>query len=180
MNPEFSRNHFELLGLPVAYSIDAIALDNAYRELQGRVHPDKFASAGEAERRVAMQWATRANEAYRTLRNPVDRARYLLGLRGFDTQEESNTSMPPDFLMQQMEWRESVDDGRSRRDRAALESLRGEIEASRAEMHALLARALGGDRNYDAGCSLVRKLRFLDTIEAEIDEALEAMAEGAR
>ena len=52
MNPEFSRNHFELLGLPVAYSIDAIALDNAYRELQGRVHPDKFASAGEAERRV--------------------------------------------------------------------------------------------------------------------------------
>ncbi len=112
------RNHFELLGLPVSYTVDAAALDDAYRELQGRVHPDRFASASEAERRVAMQWATRANEAYRTLRNPIDRARYLLGLKGFDTGEESNTSMPPDFLMQQMEWRESVEDGRGRSERA--------------------------------------------------------------
>ena len=83
MTPDFSRNHFELLGLPVAYAVDAAALDRAYRDLQGQVHPDRFASASEAERRVAMQWATRANEAYRTLRNPIDRARYLLGLKGF-------------------------------------------------------------------------------------------------
>ena len=179
MTPEFSRNHFELLGLPVSFTVDAAALDDAYRELQGRVHPDRFASAGEAERRVAMQWATRANEAYRTLRNPIDRARYLLGLKGYDTGEESNTSMPPDFLMQQMEWRESVEEGRARHDAAALETLRREIEASRVEMHALLARALGGDRNYDAGCSLVRKLRFLDKIEAEIDDAVETILEGA-
>ncbi|MDH5264893.1 MAG: Fe-S protein assembly co-chaperone HscB [Betaproteobacteria bacterium] len=179
MTPEFSRNHFELLGLPVSFTVDAAALDDAYRELQGRVHPDRFASAGEAERRVAMQWATRANEAYRTLRNPIDRARYLLGLKGYDTGEESNTAMPPDFLMQQMEWRESVEEGRARRDAAALEALRREIEASRAEMHALLARALGGERNYDAGCSLVRKLRFLDKIEAEIDDAVETILEGA-
>ena len=88
--------------------------------------------------------------------------------------------MPPDFLMQQMEWRETVEDGRARRDAEALEALRGEIESSRAEMHALLARALGGDRNYDAGCSLVRKLRFLDKIEGEIDDALEAMHERTR
>jgi molecular chaperone HscB len=180
MTPEFSRNHFELLGLPVTFAVDANALDNAYRELQSRVHPDRYASASEAERRVAMQWATKANEAYRTLRNPVDRARYLLSLKGYDTEEESNTSMPPDFLMQQMEWRESVEEGRARRDAGVLEGLRKEIEASRAEMHALLARALGGERNYDAGCSLVRKLRFLDKIEGEIDDALEAMLEGAR
>jgi molecular chaperone HscB len=180
MTPEFSRNHFELLGLPVTFAVDANALDSAYRELQSRVHPDRYASASEAERRVAMQWATKANEAYRTLRNPVDRARYLLSLKGFDTEEESNTSMPPDFLMQQMEWRESVEEGRARRDAGVLEALRREIEASRAEMHALLARALGGERNYDAGCSLVRKLRFLDKIEGEIDDALEAMLEGAR
>lgn len=179
MTPEFSRNHFELFGLPVAYAVDTAVLERAYRDLQGRVHPDRFASASEAERRVAMQWATRANEAYRTLRNPIDRARYLLSLRGFDTGEESNTSMPPDFLMQQMEWRESVEVGRARHDPGALEGLRREIDGSRAEMHALLARALGGDRNYDAGCSLVRKLRFLDKIEAEIDDALEAIADGA-
>ncbi|MCM2328447.1 MAG: Fe-S protein assembly co-chaperone HscB [Lysobacter sp.] len=178
MTPEFSRNHFELFGLPVAYAVDTTVLERAYRDLQGRVHPDRFASASEAERRVAMQWATRANEAYRTLRNPIDRARYLLALKGFDTGEESNTSMPPDFLMQQMEWRESVEDGRARHDPGALEGLRREIDESRTEMHAFLARALGGDRNYDAGCSLVRKLRFLDKIEAEIDDALEAIADG--
>jgi molecular chaperone HscB len=179
MTHDFTRNHFELFGLPVSFAVDPAALERAYRDLQGRVHPDRFASASEAERRVAMQWATRANEAYRTLRNPIDRARYLLGLKGFDTDEESNTSMPPDFLMQQMEWREAVEEGRSARDAAALERLRGEIRGERVEMHSVLARALGGDRNYDAGCSLVRKLRFLDKIEAEIDDALEAAAEGA-
>jgi molecular chaperone HscB len=179
MNSEFTRNHFELLGLPVAYALDAEALERAYLDLQSRVHPDRFASSGDAERRVAMQWATRANEAYRTLRNPVDRARYLLGLKGFDTGEESNTAMPPDFLMQQMEWREVVEAGRASGDHASLEALRGEIEAARREMHSLLARALGGERNYDAGCSLVRKLRFLDRLEEEIDEILDEAADHA-
>ena len=179
MKQEFSRNHFELLGLPVSYTVDTAALDRAYRELQGKVHPDRFASASEAERRVAMQWAARANEAYRTLRQPIDRARYLLGLNGFDTGEESNTSMPPDFLMQQMEWREGVESGRASRDPAALERLLGEIHGEREQMLSRLARALGGERNYDAGCSLVRKLRFLDKLEAEIDEALEMTLEGA-
>lgn len=178
MNPDFTRNHFELLGLPVAFAIEPEALERAYLDLQSRVHPDRFASAGEAERRVAMQWATRANEAYRTLRSPLDRARYLLGLRGFDTGEESNTAMPPDFLMQQMEWREAVEAGRAGHDGAALEAVRAELAAARREMQALLARALGGDRNYEAGCSLVRKLRFLDRLEEEIDEALEAASEG--
>jgi molecular chaperone HscB len=178
MNPEFTRNHFELLGLPVAFAIEPDSLERAYLDLQSRVHPDRFASSGDAERRVAMQWATRANEAYRTLRNPLDRARYLLGLKGFDTGEESNTSMPPDFLMQQMEWREAVEAGRSGHDAAALEGVRGELGAARREMQALLARALGGDRNYEAGCSLVRKLRFLDRLEEEIDDALEAASEG--
>ncbi len=178
MNSDFTRNHFELLGLPVALAIEPDALERAYLDLQSRVHPDRFAAAGEAERRVAMQWAARANEAYRTLRSPLDRARYLLGLKGFDTGEESNTSMPPDFLMQQMEWREAVEAGRSGRDGDALEAVRAELASARREMQALLARALGGDRNYEAGCSLVRKLRFLDRLEEEIDDALEAAGEG--
>jgi molecular chaperone HscB len=178
MNPEFSRNHFELLGLPVTYRVDGPALDRAYRDLQGRVHPDRFAAGSEAERRVAMQWAARANEAYRTLRHPIDRARYLLGLWGYDTGEESNTAMPPDFLLQQMEWREAVAQARGARDAKGLERLRDEMSAARGEMLALLARALGDERNYDAGCSLVRKLRFLDKIEAEIDDALEMLTEG--
>ncbi len=171
---DFSRNHFELLGLPVAYAVDPSRLEKRYRELQTQVHPDKFASAPEAERRVAMQWATRANEAYRTLRDPVDRARYLLQLKGFDTGEETNTSMPPDFLMQQMEWREAVAAGRAAHDAVALEKLRGEIAASRHEMLRMLDRAIDADANFEAGCSLVRKLRFLEKLDLEIEDALEA------
>lgn len=170
---EFSRNHFDLLGLPLAYAVDAARLERGYRELQSQVHPDRFAAAPEAERRVAMQWATRANEAYRTLRDPVGRARYLLQLKGYDTGEETNTAMPADFLMQQMEWRESVAEARAERDRERLAGLRDELAQARGEMLGMLARAIDADANYDAGCSLVRKLRFLEKLEEEIAEALE-------
>ena len=172
MTPDFSRNHFELLGLPVAFALDPARLESGYRELQGAVHPDRFAAASDAERRIAMQWATHANEAYRTLRDPLERARYLLRLRGFDTEEETNTSMPPDFLMQQMEWREGVAAARGAHDAAALESLEREIGVARSEMLGQLERALEG-ANYQAGCSLVRKLRFLEKLGDEIEEALE-------
>jgi molecular chaperone HscB len=168
-----ARTHFELLGLPVRYAVDEALLERGYRDLQSQVHPDRFAAASEPERRVAMQWAARANEAYRTLRHPVERARYLLGLKGFDTEEESNTSMPADFLMQQMEWREAVSEARQSRDAGELKRLHAELSESRAEMLKLLERALDRDANFDAGCSLVRKLRFLDKLDEEIDEALQ-------
>lgn len=179
MTPEFARNHFELLGLPVGFALDAARLEQSYRELQGRVHPDRFAAGSEAERRIAMQWATRANEAYRTLRDPLGRARYLLQLRGYDTGEETNTSMPPDFLMQQMEWREGVAEARASRDAAALGRLRADIAQARTEMLDLLGRSLE-TANYDSGCSLVRKLRFLEKLDEEIHEALEMLEEAAR
>jgi len=171
-SPDFSRNHFELLGLPVGFSVDASRLERGYRDLQSRVHPDRFAAGSEAERRVAMQWATRANEAYRTLRDPLARARYLLQLKGFDTEEESNTSMPADFLMQQMEWREAVAEARAGRDARGLERLGGDLLEARGAMLDQLERALDTGQ-YDAGASLVRKLRFLEKLEEEIDEALE-------
>ena len=171
MSPDFARNHFELLGLPAAFALDATRLEQRYRELQSRVHPDRFAAGSEAERRVAMQWATRANEAYRTLRDPLARARYLLSLKGYDTGEESNTAMPPDFLMQQMEWREAVAEARVERDLETLAGLRAQIAAAFAQMLERLGRALEA-ANYDAGCSLVRKLRFLEKLDEEIDDAM--------
>ena len=176
---DFSRNHFELMGLPLAYAVEQGRLEQAYRALQGRVHPDRHATGGEAERRVAMQWAARANEAYRTLRHPVDRARYLLALKGYDTGEESNTAMPPEFLMQQMQWREALESGRESADAAELEALRREIEGERQAMLALLACALDAERNYEAGCALVRKLRFLDKLEAGIDDAVADIEESS-
>ena len=176
MNPAFSRNHFELLGLPVGYAVDPARLDRGYRDLQSQVHPDRFAASTETERRIAMQWATRANEAYRTLRDPLERARYLLHLKGFDTGEETNTSMPPDFLMQQMEWREAAAGARGERDLEALRSLRTQLTGARGEMLRQLERALDKDANFEAGCSLVRKLRFLEKLDEEIDDALEHLS----
>ena len=173
----FARNHFELFGLEPAYALDPSRLEAGYRELQGRVHPDRFAAATEAERRVAMQWAARANEAYRTLRDPVDRARYLLALKGFDTGEESNTAMPADFLMQQMEWREAVAEASGEGDAGRLSTLRDDLRHERAAMLLQLERAIDAESNYDAGCSLVRKLRFLEKLEEEIDAALETAHE---
>src|SRR3982751_6824824 len=145
------QNHFELLGLPVRSSVDSSGLERGSRDLQSRVHPDKFAAASEPERRVAMQWAARANEAYRTLRHPVERARYLLALKGFDTEEESNTAMPPDFLMQQMEWREAVSEARQASDTRELRRLHADLGQSRKDMLQLLELAIDRDANFDAG-----------------------------
>jgi molecular chaperone HscB len=174
------QNHFDLFQLPARFTLDMGALDAAYRDVQGQVHPDRFVGATDAEKRVAMQWATRANEAYQTLRNPMKRARYLCEQNGVDLQTESNTAMPMDFLMQQMEWREAVAEARAAHDARGLRKLQGDLAHERGDMLRLLERALDAEANFDAGCSLVRKLRFLDKLEEEIDAALEPMSPEAR
>jgi molecular chaperone HscB len=122
------QNHFELFQLPQEFTLDRSKLDQAYREVQSQVHPDKFVRANDAEKRVAMQWATRANEAYQTLKNPLKRATYLCELHGVDLETESNTSMPAEFLMQQMEWREAFDDARHSKDHESMIKLEKELQ----------------------------------------------------
>lgn len=120
-------SHFDLFHLPAQFALDETALDAAYRTVQTQVHPDRFAAAGDAQKRIAMQWATRANEAYRTLRDPLKRASYLLSLRGVDIGAENNTAMEPAFLMQQMEWREGIEDAAAARNVDALDALLAEL-----------------------------------------------------
>lgn len=124
------QNHFELFGLPASFEIDLSLLDTAYRKIQSQVHPDKYASGTDAEKRIAMQWTTRANEAYQTLKKPLKRAEYLCELNNVDIGAESNTSMPPAFLMQQMEWRESLDDLKSVLNPIGLQRLESEVQSS--------------------------------------------------
>src|SRR3954463_5780394 len=104
-----SGNHFELFGLQPAFTLDTEALERAYREIQSQVHPDRFAHAGDAERRASLQWTTRVNEAYRTLQHPVQRASHILSLHGVDVAFETNTAMPQAFLIQQLDLREALD-----------------------------------------------------------------------
>jgi molecular chaperone HscB len=168
------QNHFELFNLPLQFAVDAGALDSAYRDVQSRVHPDKFVNATDAEKRVAMQWATRANEAYQTLKNPQKRAQYLCELAGVDLQTESNTAMPMAFLMQQMEWREALGDARAGKDSDALESLDKQLRTARKEQLAQIEQQLNAS-DYPAAAQGVRALMFLEKFKEEIEQSFEAI-----
>jgi molecular chaperone HscB len=136
------------------------------------VHPDRFAQAGDAERRASMQMATQVNEAYRTLKSPVRRAQYLLQLQGVDTAFETDTAMPKDFLMQQMELREQLEEAK---DANGLDRLKESLLGSSKEIEAQLAVELDAHGNLEAGKNLVRKLMFFDRLAEEIDEAYETL-----
>ena len=168
------QNHFDLFQLPARFDIDPARLDAAYRDVQGRVHPDRFVNATDAEKRVAMQWATRANEAYQTLRSPEKRARYLCELNGVDLQTESNTAMPMDFLMQQMELREALGDARAAKDGAALDELEAQVRSERKARLAQVGTLLdAGD--YVQAAQGVRALMFLDKFGDDLQHAFEAL-----
>lgn len=166
------QNHFELFHLPQRFDVDMAALDKAYREVQNRVHPDKFSNATDTEKRVAMQWATRANEAYQTLKNPYKRAAYLCELNGVDLQAESNTAMPGEFLMRQMEWREALEEAKAARDVAALEALNDELQAARQYEVKTIGERLDANDFAEAAHG-VRKLMFLEKFAAEIGQIFE-------
>ena len=173
--PRFQQDFFQLFGLPASYRIDSALLDQHYHALQVQVHPDKFSHLSEAERRVSMQWATRVNEAYQTLSNPIKRARYLLSLRGVDTQEEINTTMPTDFLVEQMEWREAILEAEEARDISALDKLELRLQH---EMHVLqqqLADKIDIECDYAAATEIVRKLKFMEKLVEEIKSAFDAI-----
>ena len=168
-------SHFDLFGLAPAYALETDALERSYREIQSRVHPDRFAHAGDAERRASLQWTTRVNEAYRVLKDPVQRARHLLELQGVDVAFETNTAMPPDFLMQQMELRESLEEAAAKKDSSRLDLLRKNLGKSRLSLQQEIAETIDAKKDYAAAAGLVRKLQFLDRLDEEIDAADETM-----
>ena len=162
------HNHFDLFGLAPAFSIEGEALERSYREIQSKVHPDRFAHAGDAERRASLQWTTRVNEAYRTLKDPVQRATHILELNGVDVAFETNTAMPPEFLMQQMELRESLEQAKTP---ASLDEMRNQLRREKAQLQKQIAEAIDSKKDYNAAAGLVRKLQFLDRLDDEIDSA---------
>ena len=175
MSPDFTKNHYELFDLPLAYALDVATLEHAYREVQREVHPDRFVTASDAEKRLAAQWATQANEAYRTLKSPLNRGRYFLRLNGIDTEEERNTAMPLEFLIQQMDWREAVVAAKEARNETALAAL---VLAKRAEEKTLFARLdeqLANGADLPGAKNTVRKLRFLEKLGEEIDDAVDEL-----
>jgi molecular chaperone HscB len=172
---DFTQTHFELFDLPQSYALDRDRLDAAYRELQNTVHPDRFAAQSEAEQRVAMQWATQVNEAYQTLKHPVSRGVYLLKLQGIDALDASNTKMAPAFLMQQMEWREAIEDARAGKSMAVLDSLAADLRAAHRRIETQLAELIDRAHDFAAASEAVRQLRFMDKLIAEIGDVYEEL-----
>ena len=161
---------FTLLGLNRAFALDRAQLDAAWKALQAQVHPDRFAAEGAASQRIAMQWAVCVNEAHQRLKDPLKRAAYLCQLAGVPVQAENNTAMPGAFLMQQMQWREALEDAGNAGD---VETLSGEVTSQRKARLARLTQLLDVDANPTQAAQEVRALMFIDRLLEEINTRLE-------
>lgn len=163
---------FTLFGLPERHALDRAEVDARWRQLQAEVHPDRFAGDGAAAQRIAMQWAVRVNEAYQRLKDPLQRGAYLCELAGQHVDAENNTAMPPAFLMQQMEWREALDDARTP---AQVEALAADVAGHRRrDLEAL--RVLIDERgDMAAAAQQLRALMFVERFAADVDRRLEAL-----
>ena len=166
---------FTLLGLPRSFALDRPALDGQWKALQAKVHPDRFAAEGGTAQRVAMQWAVRVNEAYQRLKDPLKRAAYLCELAGVPVHSESNTAMPPDFLIQQMAWREALEDANSADDVKVLD---GEVSAQRKARLSRITQLLDEQSNPTQAVLEVRALMFIDRLSDEINHRLEQFEDG--
>ena len=151
------NQHFTLFGLPETFQIDENTLETRYRALAANCHPDKFASASAFEQKQAVMMAAAVNEAYRILKNPIDRAASLLMTQNIDADAPEHTAFAPEFLMQQMEWRETLAEARAAGDTAAL--------------YGQLAAAFDAQQ-YQTAAQLVRQGRFLNKMRQEIENAV--------
>jgi molecular chaperone HscB len=166
---DFSRNYFELFGLPQRFGCDPAVLENAYRRLQTQVHPDRFASASEREKRLALQSSARVNEAYRALKDPVARAQYLLQLNGVDALSETDTQLPLEFLQRQLERREAASEAAARKDSAAIASMLEDVRAEANGLVDAIGRALDNEQAFAAARMRVRELKFLAKFADDLD-----------
>lgn len=171
---DFTQSHFALFGLPERFALDQAALERARLAVQSQVHPDRFAGGSERDKRLAMQWAAQANTAYRILKQPVSRGAYLCGLRGVPVEAENNTAMPPDFLMQQMEWRETLDAVREANDADGLRELQALVAAERQRRIDAIADALDAREDVPAAAAEVRALMFLERFGEELRQTASA------
>jgi molecular chaperone HscB len=167
-------NDFEIFGLSPAFALDRQALDERWKDLQRQAHPDRHASADAATQRQAMQWSVRINEAYQRLKDPVKRAAYLCELNGAPIQAENNTAMPADFLMQQMEWREALEEATGADE---LERMADDVAEARRQRLAQLQRSADEQRDFAAVAQQVRALMFVERFARDIENRLEQLGQ---
>jgi molecular chaperone HscB len=166
------QTDFELFRLPQRFALDRADLDARWKTLQAQVHPDRFASADAQSQRQAMQWSVRVNEAYQRLKDPLKRAAYLCELHGVALEAESNTAMPAAFLMQQMAWREALDEATSTNH---LEDLADEVASHRREALQALQDTADQRADFEALARQVRALMFVERFRSELEQRLDRL-----
>lgn len=167
-------NDFEIFGVAPAFALDRDALDARWKDLQREAHPDRFAAADAQAQRQAMQWSVRINEAYQRLKDPLKRAAYLCDLNGAPIQAENNTAMPAAFLMQQMQWREDLEEAR---DIAALERMADDVAAARSRMLLELQQVADVQRDFSALAGQVRALMFVERFARDVENRLDQLGQ---
>jgi molecular chaperone HscB len=171
MSSVLTQNHFELFSLPQRYALERAELDARYRDLQRTVHPDRYASASDQERRISMQQATQINEAYQVLKDPLKRGRYLLELRGCALDDQQNTHRDPEFLMQQMELRESLAEIRQQEDpMSALDQLSRQVSDQYKALESALTEALDSGGEIAQAVTLVLRMQYFTRLQNELQE----------
>lgn len=163
--------YFNLFQLEPSFNIDTEALEQSYRTLAARFHPDKFASASAFEQKQAVMMSSTINDAYRTLKSPIDRAAYLLKSQNIDADAPEHTSFSPEFLMQQMEWRETLMDAQMEQNHDAIQALDQEIQEVQSNLYQDLQQAFE-QQDYESAAQWVRHGRFLNKLRNEIASIL--------
>ncbi|HFC8472402.1 Fe-S protein assembly co-chaperone HscB [Neisseria subflava] len=163
--------YFNLFQLEPSFNIDTEALEQTYRALAARFHPDKFASASAFEQKQAVMMSSTINDAYRTLKSPIDRAAYLLKSQNIDADAPEHTSFSPEFLMQQMEWRETLMDAQMEQNHDAIRALDQEIQEVQSNLYQDLQQAFE-QQDYESAAQWVRHGRFLNKLRNEIASIL--------
>ena len=168
------QNYFQLFQLPQQFDIDLTKLETSYRAIQTASHPDRYVTASDSEKLVAIQTATSANEAYKILKNPALRAEYLLSQQGIIAIAETNTAMPADFLMQQMEWREAIEDAENAKDIGELDRLLVTIRSESKALQQMLTEQFKRQMLSEA-TDTTRKLIFMEKVQADIRDVIEKL-----
>jgi len=171
MSSILTQNHFELFSLPQRYVLERAQLDARYRDMQRSVHPDRYASASDQEKRISMQHTTKINEAYEVLKDSLKRGRYMLELRGYTIDDQQTSHQDPAFLMQQMELRETLAGIRGQD--APLQELDRLAQTVRSQFRALeseLAQALDGGSDIEQAVTLVLRMQFFKRLQEEVQE----------
>lgn len=167
-----AANDFELFQVPQQFAVDAAAIAQRWKQLQQLAHPDRFAAQASAAQRLAMQWSVRINEAHQRLKDPLRRAAYLCELAGHPIQAESNTHMASDFLMQQMQWREQLEEAQTP---AELDALKLDMRTARQQALATCENAIDLQADWPQAVEWVRRLMFMQRFEQDIDRRLDQM-----